>query len=425
MKSLSMYAYPGEGNKADETDSLIVHSNDYFRPSASLTPPPKNLINKALNYLERSYGPVVWILPDNFDSKENFERLLYNLEMSSSPGYPYMKEYPTIGEWLKFNGVTFCPTQVERLWVDVLNVMSGDWQHVLRVFIKQEPHKLNKVEEGRWRLIMASSLAVQMVWHMLFSYQNDKEIEQCYRIPSQHGIVLVKGGWKEFQRQWDRKGLNSGLDKRAWDWTAPIWLIEAELELRFRLARGDRLQEWYDLAKNMYHHMFRDVFLLMSDGTLFRQIVPGVVKSGCVNTISLNGHAQSILHVVVCMMDGLDVEPVPSSCGDDTLQHERHVQDLETYRSLGIQIKSVSDTREFVGHEFRSSGPHPAYILKHLYRLNYVKDDDLSTYLDSMARMYVHTEHFDFWSRLAIRLGKVLPLSKNAYMHWYDVPEDE
>lgn len=362
----------------------------------------------------------MWVLPDDFLSRDRFEEAVKRLEMNSSPGYPYIREQPSNRLWLKFNGIFCCPIQLNRLWYDVQSVFADQWEHVIRVFIKQEPHKIQKVENKRWRLIMASSLPVQIAWHMLFSFQNDLEIVEAYNIPSQHGIVLNGGSWKMFYRSWVDRGLSCGLDKSAWDWTAPHWLINAELELRFRLGRGRLIGKWHELSLMLYRHMFDEAILMTSDGTLYKQIVPGIVKSGCVNTISLNGHGQALAHAVVCITDGIPLQPFPVSCGDDTIQHAMHVQDLDTYKKFGILVKSVSDNIEFVGHEFGKNGPRPSYLFKHLKKMHYVAEEDLGQYLDSMARMYVHTEYFEMWEVLARKAGLPLPLSKSAYLHWYD-----
>nr|QXV86560.1 RNA-dependent RNA polymerase [Solemoviridae sp.] len=339
--------------------------------------------------------------------------------MTSSPGYPYMKEAPTNGKWLKWNGVAVDEIQSLRLWHDVKLVFADQYEQISRVFIKQEPHKTAKALENRWRLIIASSLPVQVAWHMLFYQMNDAEIDQAYNIPSQQGIVMVGGGWKLFSRSWVERGLTYGLDKSAWDWTAPSWALDLDLEFRKRMARGSRLDAWHSIAKTLYRHMFEDSKLLLSDGSLFQQVVPGVMKSGCVNTISTNSHCQVFVHIAVSLDLGLSPEPLPVCCGDDTLQHERHVHDLDAYRKYGIVVKSAAPM-EFVGHEFHESGPYPLYVLKHIRKMHYVPAEILPQYFDSMARMYVHTPYYDMWESLASSAGINLPMSRESYMYWYD-----
>lgn len=373
--------------------------------------------------MEKQYTLCVWRLPDDFLSYEAFTKAVRGLDLSSSPGIPYMREAQTNGAWLKWNGIEACEIQMRRLWHDVQLVLEDRWDMHLRVFIKQEPHKVKKAEERRWRLIMAVPLCVQVAWQMLFRFMNDLEIEQAYNIPSQQGAIFVAGGWRSYTDSWRARGLTYGLDKKGWDWTFPFWIMQLERVFRLRMGRGDRIGEWDRLSEVLYRHMFEDPKLVLSDGTIFKQVIPGIMKSGCVNTISTNSHGQAIGHCAVCLDVGIDLHPFPRSCGDDTLQHEKHTYHLDVYKRYGIQIKSVSDTLEFMGHDFPEEGPRPLYWMKHLKRVRSVREEDLAQYLDSMARMYCHTDKYVVWEELANQLGYNLPLSREAYKYWYDIGE--
>lgn len=369
--------------------------------------------------MEEAYKRTVWILPDDYLSFERYERCLYGLDRTSSPGWPYMKQSPTIGEWLEFDGIKYGAYKVQSLWFDVLSVLSGEYDIVFRVFVKQEPHRIDKCEDNRWRLIVASPLCVQVVWQMLFHYQNDLEIDACYEIPSQQGIVLINGGWKQYLELWTRRGYDTGLDKRAWDWTAPGWLLYLDLEFRRRMGRGDKMAEWYVTAKKCYDDMFKTCVLTLSDGTRWRQLYPGIMKSGCVNTISTNSHMQVMIHFLACWDQGISPYPVCVAVGDDTLQCSRQAVDIQAYSKFGAIVKSASDGLEFVGHEMLKSGPQPLYMEKHFVKFLHVPEDFMADYLDSMARMYCHTEMFYVWDRLARRLG-INIMSRDYYLWWYD-----
>lgn len=414
------YGWPGELEQPSELDSLIAHTNTYFRPSAEAADISEEYKQRILYECEKVYGACLWNVRDDFLDWNHFKRSIGRLDMTSSPGYPYMKEATTNGQWLKWDGVKADDIQVQRLWYDVQLVLNDTFDGYLRVFIKQEPHKARKILDKRWRLIIASSLPVQMAWHMLFSDMNDLEIDNSYSIPSQQGILLVKGGWRQYYQSWVERGLTCGLDKSAWDWTAPYWAICLDLELRKRLARGGKVEEWYGVAKSLYRRMFEDPKLILSDGTVYQQVVPGVMKSGCVNTISANSHCQVFLHIAVCLDLSLPLNPLPVCCGDDTLQADVHVHDLDAYRRYGVVVKSASTNVEFVGHEFGPDGPQPMYILKHIKKACYTPDDILPQYLDSMARMYVHSPYYIIWEELSRQLEVNLPMTRDAYKYWYD-----
>lgn len=378
------------------------------------------MLDCILYHAEQAYKDVVWVCPEDFDTFAAFERAVKRLDMKSSPGIPYCFEKTTNGSWLGWNGVECDAIQKQRLWYDVQNVLRGSYDNVLRAFIKQEPHKRAKIDSKRWRLIMAAPLAVQVAWHMCFDFMNDLEIEKAYTIPSQQGLVLVSGGWKLFSDSWKARGLTCGLDKSAWDWTACDWMLKLDLQFRYRMGRGAAMSRWLTYAEILYRQMFEECLIQFSNGDTYRQCVPGIMKSGCVNTISTNSHCQVFLHMAASILAGVDMYPLPVACGDDTLQHPTHCEDLDPYKVFGIAVKSVSDTMEFMGHEFREDGVYPLYMMKHLYKIPYVSPEDFPDYLDSMARMYVHTRYFDFWQELALLNGTPLPLSQQAYRFWYD-----
>lgn len=371
--------------------------------------------------MEKAYEPVLWILPNDFDTYQAFERVIIRLEMEASPGYPYNQEAPTNGKWLKWNGVHADAIQLQRLWFDVRHVFDGQFEMYLRIFIKMEPHKIKKIEQKRWRLIVAAPLAVQVAWQMMFSYMNDLEIDKAYQIPSQQGLTMVGGGWSNFKRSWDQRGLTGSLDKSAWDWTAPKWALDLDLELRKRLARGERTCDWYKISKRLYEAMFDQPVWMTTSGNLYKQRYPGIMKSGCVNTISTNSHCQVMLHMLVCIDANITMNPLPVCCGDDTLNHPLHLDVTGPYARYGIKIKAVSETMEFMGHCFKDDGPRPSYVMKHLFSVRYTTDDIFPEYLDAMARLYVHDEEmFRFWEKLAFKNKTPLPLSRESYLYWYN-----
>lgn len=374
--------------------------------------------------MEEEYRPVVWKLPDDYLSYDHFVRVVRKLDMTSSPGYPYYYEAPTVGEWLQWDGFTVSQYALDRLWFEVNAYLEQEEQDsiFLTCFIKQEPHKLSKRLEKRYRLIMASPLHVQIVWTMLFGYQNDLEIEKTYEIPSQQGLVFPNGGWKSYYRQWTSKGFNTGLDKVAWDWNAPIWLINMDLDFRYRMGRGVEMDGWLRIAKRLYHHMFNNPIIIMPNGNAYKQVIPGIMKSGCVNTISTNSHMQGFVHVEACRLQGVSYLPMPACCGDDTLQKLEQATDISCYARLGAIVKSASEGMEFVGHEILSTGPVPIYFSKHLAKFERVSDDNVHDYVDSMCRMYCKSPLFDFWNAAASYLG-VSVYSRQYYNYWYDNEE--
>lgn len=372
--------------------------------------------------MEEAYHRVIWDLPDDYLSRETFEKVLYDLDWKSSPGYPYNLEKPTIGEWLGLDRSDFTlnPVAVDRLWSDVQVVISGNYEHIFKVFVKSEPHNARKVRENRWRLIIASSLPVQVVWNMCFRYLQTMEIENAYRIPSQQGVALNGGVWKYYRNSWVSRGFNVGLDKSAWDWTFPAWILDLDLILCYRLGRGSKMDEWYRVVEWLHNDAFKSSRLLFSDGRIFQQTVPGFMKSGLYCTISKNSRGTVMAHIFNSLYTGLPVEPLPVAVGDDSLQREEQATDLSGYEKMGVVVKSVTKGLEFVGHNFTERGPVPVYVPRHLCAFMTTEDQNLEQYLDQMARMYCHDDHmFNAWTSMAKRLG-INVHSQRYYLAWYD-----
>lgn len=395
---------------------------ELFRETSAKVKPEQRLLEKALAIAEKAYAITKYSLPDDMFSKDAFRRAIARLDNTSSPGYPYSQRGPTIGDVLGFNGLYYDDFRVESLWHDVTQLMSGDFSEVIyTVFVKDEPHKMTKVESNMWRLIIASPLNVQVLWHMCFAEMNDLVIDYAYELPSQQGIVLNAGGWRRYMASWISKGYNVGLDKRAWDWTVPGWKLDLALEFRRRMVFGSNKEAWDNIATALYKSMFVECNLMLSSGYVYRQLVPGIMKSGCVNTISDNSVMQVLDHVLACLMTGTEVEPLPKACGDDTLQCDWQVSNLAPYEQLGSIVKSVTSGLEFVGTRFTSEGPQPLYFEKHVYKLPYLKKEVLPDYLSEMCRMYAYSPRYDFWETLAVKLGYGNAVfSRGFYLAWYE-----
>lgn len=374
---------------------------------------------KVLSYMEDWYKPCRWILPDDWFSFSRFMLVLRRLDNQSSPGYPYCRSHQTIGEWLGFDGFNYDSLKVQELWLDVQLVYRGQSDMVQRVFIKQEPHKVAKAREGRWRLIMSFPLNFQVFWHLLFDYQNDLEIKHSTSIPSQQGIWLHGGAWKNHVFRWKQMGYDVGLDKSAWDWTFPKWLLDWDLEFRFRMGHGSLMHEWREHANKQWEMAFgKGARFITTEGYELEQLEPGIMKSGSVVTISSNSHAQAMLHVLVCLDEKVNPWPYPACCGDDTLQRLDQAS-VQGYLKYGVVVKSASEGLEFMGHEFLKNGPAPLYMEKHYNKFLHIDEEFVAEYLEAMCRLYVKTPYFEVWESLCIEFG-CLPPSKWALTRWYD-----
>nr|UGO57308.1 MAG: hypothetical protein 1 [Riboviria sp.] len=362
-------------------------------------------------------------------SESHFLRVVGGLEFTSSPGYPYCREQPTIGKWLGWDGITFSQFRLRQLWADVQDFLSEDLESLYRVFVKREPVSERKRMEGRHRLIICPPLYEQVAWSMVFGAGNDAEVSAWLNCPSQQGITLSGGLWKKAVELYSAMDYDCGMDKTAWDWTAHIEFLTLDLELRKRLVQDDEANKnrWSLLAERLYKGAFYHPKLILSSGSVFQQMEPGIMKSGCVNTISSNSHMQIFAHILGCLREELPIHPLPVAVGDDTLSSRRNTPSVAMMESFGMVIKGTVPVREFVGHLFPrdlSGGPVPVYHAKHMFRFCEVEEEHLEEYLDSMVRLYAHSsEYQQFWRSLAYRTGSSVP-SWSYVRFWYDYPDD-
>lgn len=380
-----------------------------------MDPPGQDEMTMCLAWMVDQYGALP-VCPDNWMDYDRYLKMLTNLDKTSSPGYPYMQQATTIGKWLKDDGLgNFDPVRVQMLWSDVQLVLAGEYDHLFRVFIKDEPHKIKKVREGRWRLIIASSLPVQMVWRLAFSHQNDWLNAHPYQIPSAHGLIFPHGGWMRFRAHLETKGLKWSRDISAWDINMPGWVVD--VVRRFRLAQGGP-DDWIRVVNQLYADAFQRAKLLFSDGTMLQQDYTGFMKSGLFNTISDNSLGMIPMHIIASRRSGLPVGSVWAT-GDDVLQTHMSDSYVEKLEALGCVVKEVEEAKVFMGTSFETK-PTPMYFSKHV--VNFCSSREyLGDILDSYMRLYCHTPDFYLWFRVAENMGyKTKP--RFYYQFWYDSP---
>lgn len=360
-------------------------------------------------------------LPVFFDSQ--FDLALEEIDVDSSPGKCYFAGLgSTNGEALGYKDGKFDPERIKELrclvWQRMQEMLrTGEpVSDPINVFVKQEPHKLAKIEEGRERLISAVSLIDTMIDRVLFGWLMRVALQTVGRTPSMVGWTPLRGGWKLLRLYYNMKAVMC-IDKKAWDWTLQGFMVEIWYQVLVALAVG-AADWWLKLVKLRFKALFSDACVFeFSDGTQVQQTTEGVMKSGCFLTLILNTFSQSILHYIVCVRLGIDpMTGQPHVMGDDTVQEA--VPDLEAYvremEKLGAIIKGckVQNWIEFAGFGIADLGRgvtcFPVYWQKHLYKLEYA---ELADVLISYQMLYANEPvMFGFLQELARRIDPTLVL---------------
>lgn len=263
----------------------------------------------------------------------------------------------------------------------------------IKLFVKQEPHKVSKIREGRLRLISAISLVDQVVDRVLFGRLQQRALETVGRTPCMVGWSPASaGGYRTMRAR--LRGEVLCADKSAWDWTVVGWQTDLLLELILALAETDDAG-WRTAVRTRFRALFENALFQFSDGQQVEQQCKGIMKSGWFLTILANSVWQVALHFAVQRERGLSPwDHVPYAMGDDTVQE---VPDqLEDYLArLGhycvLKPKVVQDI-EFCGFEMAENWVRPCYQSKHRFILRHLDEATAAETLESYQYLYAFDE---------------------------------
>ncbi|DAZ87620.2 TPA_asm: P1-P2 fusion protein [Piper methysticum polerovirus] len=385
------FGWPQFGEEA-ELKSLALQATRWQQRASTACVPSEGERLSVIDRTVRAYSNVQTETPVCLRGREiswqdflqDFTVAVKSLELDAGIGVPYiMHGRPTHRGWVE--DPVLLPI-LARLTFDRLQKMSkADFEHMsaeelvreglcdpVRLFVKGEPHKTSKLDEGRYRLIMSISLVDQLVARVLFQQQNKLEIALWRAIPSKPGFGLSTDGQvheflaslarqvgvseRELLAHWREYVLPT--DCSGFDWSVSSWMMADEMEVRNRLTMQNtplcrRLRAaWLKCIENSV--------LCTSGGLLLSQKIPGVQKSGSYNTSSTN----SRVRVMAAYHCGA---PWVMAMGDDAL--ESPITNLRKYADLGFKVE-VSEQLEFCSHVFEQSGlAIPVNTAKMLYKL--------------------------------------------------------
>lgn len=316
---------------------------------------------------------------------QDFEEAVHSLEPDAGVGVPYIAYgIPHHRGWIEnpeflpvLARLTFARLQKMAKVSDVDTMSAEQFVQLglcdpIRLFVKGEPHKQSKLDEGRYRLIMSVSLVDQLVARVLFQNQNKREIALWRSVPSKPGFGLstdsqasefigllaskVGVAPSELTSNWRHHLVPT--DCSGFDWSVSEWMLHDDMEVRNRLTT-DLTPLTAHLRRVWVACISRSV-LCLSDGTLLAQRIPGVQKSGSYNTSSSN----SRIRFMAALHCGASWAV---TMGDDAL--ESTDSNLEEYKCLGFKVE-VSEQLEFCSHNFvQPDLALPVNANKMLYKL--------------------------------------------------------
>lgn len=366
--------YPEFGGNA-ELRSLCVHSQYLEKCDGS---PPNFIMRDAIiREIVVMLSCNAWSVPEDFLSFEHFMRELESVDPDSSPGYPYCIKHASNGQMLGYSNGSYSEVRARELYEDMMELVhERSDPHFIRLFIKPEPHSAKKAAEKKWRLISSVSIRDRMLDACLHSSFNSRVVETFPESPIKIGWSPIKGGWKHVGRE-----LYHASDCTAWDWTVAGWIFEIIFEVRKRLCVNPN-SEWIRIALKRYADLYQNPWFIASNGVTLKQLVPGIQKSGCYNTLTDNSIGQIVLHVFACLTLGLDFK-VLWVIGDDKLQKPMP-DEYHAFIGKYCLLKPVENANEFAGFRFLPDAVEPVHTAKHAFNIYHMTPSTA----ESMAMSY-------------------------------------
>lgn len=321
-----------------------------------------------------------------------FDELCLQIEKKSSPGWPHIWEGVTTNAQLLGNPAL--RKEARFRFIELLRLLRDGKplpKPVVRLFVKPEPHKIEKIREGRLRLIWSIPFEYQLVHRLFFGPSLAAELANFRTIPTKGGMSWCHGGAHQiYSTLYDPMCDEiADCDKKGWDLSAAAWTIEMERDSRWRLCLNPN-GAWKHAFWACYDSLLL-VRVIFSDGTMCEQMSPGIVKSGSMITLSGNSRMQVILKVLFCIetLGYFDEEKHRIiAIGDDSLERMRGLNPKKYEEWLvhyGYTCKEISvgplKTRTFCSHTFLYHRgvyvPVPVNWDKHRYALCYKEQGKL------------------------------------------------
>nr|WMX25416.1 P2ab polyprotein [Cynosurus mottle virus] len=415
---LASLGWPDRGSSA-ERRSLLFQAGRFERVEA-----PKGL-QEACSRLASRYPKTkpracFRVEPWQYaDVRDEVSKVAFSQEINrkASPGVPLSMIAQSNGQVLDWASDLVVQAVVERLhvlaavdprrhgWGPEELVQRGLCDPV-RLFVKQEPHTQQKIDQGRFRLISSVSLVDQLVERMLFGPQNSMEIATWFKVPSKPGMGLATEA--QVSLLWaDLKSKHSShpaaeADISGFDWSVQDWELWADLSMRIEL--GDFPSLLRKAAISRFYCFMNSVFQF-SSGEMIAQLEPGLMKSGSYCTSSTNSRIR-------CLMAELIGSPWCIAMGDDSVEGWTPGA-KEAYSALGHTCKeyypcgvnqdgSLAEVN-FCSHRFTSRGSELTTWAKTLFRFLSSPDSDFED-------LWVELESSRMWpsiSRYLRRIGRV------------------
>lgn len=310
------------------------------------------------------------------------------IKLDSSPGVPLMKYANT--NQLLFEGYAdyiadLVADRMSAIYKDrgessSIEAINSNLCDPIRVFIKQEPHKREKMDEGRFRIISSVSVVDQIIDRMIFGKLNDSEIENWKNIPFKVGTGLSTDKQVEELEENIRSYFDTGFttdDQSGWDWSFKEWNFRSEANLRIMLmydcsfCDAQKIDTPFAVFVRARLKYLSNSIFCTSDGVLWSQGKKGKMKSGSLITLRTNCSQRTVTSLIVS--NNYDKQ-FAVTMGDDCVETTFDSM-IDSYAEYGFKLTDVKHHEvgdykpiEFCSHDIINGIAIPQNAAKSFYK---------------------------------------------------------
>lgn len=384
-ESLKLFDWPNRGAEA-EYKSLLLQANK----RKSYEPPESDVLENSISFLVNKYKK--FSLNYNDFNYETIEKQIVNLiaqdgiKMDASPGVPYSSVYTTNKQFINSSLHLITHLVWSRIQLRLQNPDVNEPTKLIelglcdpvKIFVKEEPHKIKKIMEGRVRIIMSVSIIDKIIELILIKPLKSLEINSWTEIPSKPGMGFTDEMVKIIYDKVSQMNRPVSTDVEGWDWSVMQWMLDADAEIMIRLCHNP-FKQWIDLVKITAKLEGNSIYCL-SDSRMFTLQVKGNQNSGKLKTSMSNSRMRALIATLAGSKDCICM-------GDDDIE-EFTDNAVENYAKTGIKIKIYDEVKgdfEFCSKIFTNNGCYPVSYGKTLMKLLHQKPKTWEEYVGYMV----------------------------------------
>jgi len=322
------------------------------------------------NNFPRSKLPT-FAVEGRLPTSEEIKRHMLYVKRDPSPGLPFAELAQTKGELLDKHSELIIDVVLDRMasyseytfdHFTAQQLVERGFADPVRLFVKNEPHPIEKIKTGRYRLISSCSIIDELIFSLLYRNAMDCDVLEWRTIPSKSGMGLSSDAQQQavydYVEPWIDEVRSS--DVSGWDWSFLKWLMDANLDVHFDLTESRDNHFYRRLCENSMHVLSNSVFAT-SNGHMFVVDVCGIMKSGFPITAFWNSRGRA-------MVAYLTGATKVATMGDDCNDNSPRSSIVDDYKALGFRLTDVSEPDgkhfEFCSHRFCDGVAVPLNPLK-------------------------------------------------------------